>query len=119
MAVAPIIKSMKILRICRGFNWFSGSCDPSIEKLITVRKCSSSWWSFDWNNGKSSMGRLLFEKIITGVIEGNSIPKLYSPKLIHLFKIGKFPFYKLVQFYNFNDINSAVHDMGTGKSLNL
>ncbi len=66
---------------------------------------------------KVDMGKLLFERTITGVIEGNTIPQLFIPKLIHLFKIGKFPFDKLIQFYHFDEINSAVHDMESGKVI--
>lgn len=60
---------------------------------------------------------LVTEKTVTGVIEGDSIPQIFIPQLIELYKAGKFPFDKLVKFYDFEDINTAVHDSETGKTI--
>lgn len=60
---------------------------------------------------------LLFNKTITGVVEGDSIPRIFIPQLISLYKQGKFPFDKLVRFYSFEEINQAVEDSHTGKTI--
>lgn len=60
---------------------------------------------------------LVTEKTVTGVIEGDSIPQIFIPQLIELYKAGKFPFDKLVKFYDFEEINAAVHDSETGKTI--
>lgn len=53
-------------------------------------------------------------KTMVGVIEGNSIPKIFIPKLIEYYKEGKFPFDKLIKFYKFEDINKAFEDSKKG-----
>ena len=60
---------------------------------------------------------LLANKTITGVVEGDSIPRVFIPQLISLYKEGKFPFDKLVKFYNFEDINQAVADSKNGTTI--
>lgn len=56
-------------------------------------------------------------KTITGVVEGNSVPKVFIPQLLELYKSGKFPFNKMVTFYDFDDINQAGSDAHSGKSI--
>lgn len=46
-------------------------------------------------------------KTIIGVIEGDSVPHSFIPELISYYKKGQFPFDKLVQFYQFENINDA------------
>jgi len=54
---------------------------------------------------------------IGGSVEGDSVPKLFIPQLIEMWRQGRFPFDKLVQFYDFADINQAVADALSGKVL--
>ena len=56
-------------------------------------------------------------KKVRGVVEGDSIVKVYIPRLIELYKQGRFPFDKLVTYYKFEDINTAVEDMKAGKVI--
>ncbi|WP_172370104.1 NAD(P)-dependent alcohol dehydrogenase [Sporosarcina jiandibaonis] len=56
-------------------------------------------------------------KSIVGVIEGDSMPQLFIPKLIEYYKAGKFPFDKLVKFYEFNNINKAFADSEEGLTV--
>jgi len=51
------------------------------------------------------------------VIEGDSVPQLFIPKLIKLYQSGKFPFDRLIKFYNFKDINRAMKDSRNGKTI--
>ncbi len=53
-------------------------------------------------------------KSMIGVIEGDSIPKIFIPQLISLYKQGKFPFDRLVQFYELEQINQAFEDSASG-----
>lgn len=53
-------------------------------------------------------------KSLIGVIEGDSIPKIFIPQLISLYKQGKFPFDRLVQFYDLEQINQAFEDSASG-----
>ena len=56
-------------------------------------------------------------RVIIGLTEGWSIPRLFIPKLIYLYQQGLFPFDKMVKFYDFDDINTASDDALSGKTI--
>ena len=53
-------------------------------------------------------------KSLVGVIEGDSIPKLFLPKLLDYYRKGLFPIDKLMAFYPFESINEAQAASGRG-----
>ena len=61
-----------------------------------------------------NMDLIMNGRSVQGVIEGDAIPDLFIPKLIELFKQGRFPFDKMITFYPFEEINKAVADMEKG-----
>lgn len=56
-------------------------------------------------------------KTLMGVVEGESDGETFIPKLIDLWRAGKFPFDKLVSFYAFDQINTAIHDSHEGTAI--
>ena len=56
-------------------------------------------------------------KTMVGVIEGDSVPRVFIPQLISYYKEGRFPFDKLVKFYDFRDINQAFEDSKNGSTI--
>lgn len=56
-------------------------------------------------------------KTITGIVEGDSVPRIFIPMLIDLYKAGRFPFDKMITFYDFDDINVAGADSHSGKAI--
>ena len=56
-------------------------------------------------------------KSMIGVIEGDSVPRVFIPKLIEFYKAGKFPFDKLVKFYRFDQIAQAFEDSANGSAV--
>jgi aryl-alcohol dehydrogenase len=56
-------------------------------------------------------------KKAVAVIEGDSVPQLFIPQLIKLYQQGKFPFDRLIKFYQFKDINRAMKDSLSGKTI--
>lgn len=56
-------------------------------------------------------------KSMIGVIEGDSVPRVFIPKLVEFYKAGQFPFDKLVKFYEFQQINEAFADSAEGKTI--
>jgi aryl-alcohol dehydrogenase len=52
-----------------------------------------------------------------GIIQGDAVPKLFIPKLIHLYLAGKFPFDQLIKFYKFKDIHRAIADAKRGDTI--
>lgn len=53
-------------------------------------------------------------KSMIGVIEGDSVPRVFIPQLIEYFKAGRFPFDKLIKFYAFEEISQAFKDSESG-----
>jgi aryl-alcohol dehydrogenase len=57
------------------------------------------------------------QKVIRGAVEGDSVPDVFIPRLVDLFMQGRFPFDRLVSFYDFSDINQAAEDSEKGKTI--
>lgn len=56
-------------------------------------------------------------KAMIGIIEGDSVPRVFIPQLIAHYQAGRFPFDKLVRFYDFAAINQAFEDSGQGVTI--
>lgn len=56
-------------------------------------------------------------RTIVGVTEGLSIPSLFIPQLIEQYKKGKFPFDKLIKKYTLDELDQALEDMESGKTI--
>jgi aryl-alcohol dehydrogenase len=53
-------------------------------------------------------------KTLMGVVEGDSVPDVLIPQLLDLYMQGRFPFDRLVRFYDFDQINQAAADAESG-----
>jgi aryl-alcohol dehydrogenase len=60
---------------------------------------------------------LLSGKTLRGVFEGESVPAVFIPQLIALWEAGKFPFDKLERMYPLAEINKAVSDCESGRTI--
>jgi aryl-alcohol dehydrogenase len=56
-------------------------------------------------------------KRILGIIEGDSVPELFIPQLIELYRQGRFPFDRLIRFYRLDQINQAAKDSEAGVTI--
>jgi aryl-alcohol dehydrogenase len=56
-------------------------------------------------------------RTVRGVTEGESVPKVFIPALIELWRQGRFPFDRLIRTYDFADINQAAADIASGETL--
>jgi aryl-alcohol dehydrogenase len=63
------------------------------------------------------MDKIMNGRTVKGIIEGDAIPDLFIPKLIELYRQGRFPFDKMITFYPFADIEKAVEDMEKGRVI--
>jgi aryl-alcohol dehydrogenase len=63
------------------------------------------------------MSLLLNGRTLRGIIQGDSVPRLFIPKLIELYRSGRFPIDKLIRFYDFAQINEAIEDMKRGRTI--
>jgi aryl-alcohol dehydrogenase len=64
--------------------------------------------SFDMNS------ILVTGRTIRGIVEGDSVPGLFLPRLVELWEQGRFPVDRLMTFYDFDRINEAVADAESG-----
>lgn len=63
------------------------------------------------------INHMLFNRKLRGIIEGESNADIFIPRLISLYQQGKFPFDKLVKFYDLDQINEAAADSEKGTTL--
>jgi aryl-alcohol dehydrogenase len=46
-------------------------------------------------------------RIVRGVVEGHSVPQIFIPRLLDLWRAGRFPVDRLIHAYDFDQINEA------------
>ena len=63
------------------------------------------------------MNSILFGRTIRGIIEGDSIPDVFIPRLIELHRQGRFPFDRLIKFYPLDQINEAAEDSLAARTM--
>jgi aryl-alcohol dehydrogenase len=63
------------------------------------------------------VNHILLNRTVRGFIEGMSVPKVFIPRLIELYRHGHFPFDKLIKFYSLEDINKGVSDSESGVTI--
>lgn len=51
------------------------------------------------------------------VVQGDAVPQRFIPRMIRWYQEGRFPFDRLVKFYNFRDINKAIADAKRGRTI--
>lgn len=56
-------------------------------------------------------------KTLLGAIEGDSVPQVFIPELIDLYRAGRFPFDELITTYPFAEIEQAIADTASGKAV--
>lgn len=60
---------------------------------------------------------ILLGRTIRGIVQGDSVPDLFIPRLIELYKQGRFPFDRLLTFYRLDQLDQAVDDLKKGKVI--
>ncbi|XRQ06758.1 NAD(P)-dependent alcohol dehydrogenase [Actinomadura welshii] len=58
---------------------------------------------------------LLMGRTVKGIIEGDAVPQTFIPKMIELWRQGRFPFDRLITSYPLDQINQAEADAQSGK----
>ena len=56
-------------------------------------------------------------KTVRGIVEGDAVPDIFIPLLIDLYAKGRFPFDRLVKFYDLDQINEAAGGAEEGNTL--
>ena len=60
------------------------------------------------------VANLMLGNQVRGIIQGDSIPQLFIPQLIELYKAGQFPFDRLIRHFPFEEINEAFAAAASG-----
>ncbi|WP_019633494.1 NAD(P)-dependent alcohol dehydrogenase [Actinomadura atramentaria] len=60
-------------------------------------------------------GLLLMGRTVRGIIEGDVVPQTFIPRLVELWKQGRFPFDSLIGTYPLSDVGRAEADAVSGK----
>lgn len=63
------------------------------------------------------MGVMIPGKRVMGIVQGDVVSATFIPMLIELYRQGRFPFDRLIKHYDFADINQAIEDSETGKTI--
>jgi aryl-alcohol dehydrogenase len=56
-------------------------------------------------------------RVVRGVVQGDSVPKQFIPRLVDLIMAGKFPIEKMITFYDLADINRAAQESSAGATI--
>ena len=60
---------------------------------------------------------MLLGRTVVGRTEGDAVPDLFIPRLVHLHASGALPLEKITRVYDFADINQAVKDSESGQTI--
>ncbi len=60
---------------------------------------------------------LMMTRTLKACYEGDSVPQLFIPQLVELYKAGKFPIDKIIETYPFEEIEQARYDSGSGRVI--
>jgi aryl-alcohol dehydrogenase len=63
------------------------------------------------------MGVMIPGKRVMGIVQGDVISSTFIPMLIEFYRQGRFPFDRLIKHYDFADINQAIADSESGKTI--
>ena len=86
----------------------------AIESLDLLGVCALVGGVPEGTEVSLDMRSIYLGRSTRGVIEGDSIPQIFIPQMIELYKQGRFPFDKLIKFYPIEAINKAAEDSCKG-----
>lgn len=87
----------------------------ALECLQSPGVCATVGFQGIPNEISFDQGHLLFGRSLIGVIEGDAIPQEFVTRMIDLYQAGKFPFTKLIDTFEFDQINEAIDAVHHGK----
>jgi aryl-alcohol dehydrogenase len=57
---------------------------------------------------------LAMGRTVRGIVEGESVPEVFLPRLIELWRQGRFPIDRIMTYYDFGEIDQAARDAEEG-----
>jgi aryl-alcohol dehydrogenase len=89
----------------------------AIHSLAPLGTCGILASSTDLDPTFSVLHLMMGGRRLQGIVEGDSVPALFIPKLIDLYRRGLFPFDRLIRFYPFAQIGEAIEASRTGTAI--
>jgi aryl-alcohol dehydrogenase len=89
----------------------------AVESLAPGGRCGMVAVSQDGTDLALDTGTMLQGREVFGIIQGDAVPHLFIPRLIELYKQGRFPFDRMIRFYRLDEINQAAEDSEKGVTL--
>ena len=89
----------------------------AIEVLLPAGTCILLGSARGGTDASFEMPYLQQGRSVRGVVQGDSVPGDFIPKLVDYIMDGKFPIAKMVKFYDLADINLAARDSEAGTTI--
>jgi len=89
----------------------------AIESLLPGGLCTLLGSAPKGTDASFEMPFLQQGRSVRGVVQGDSVPKEFIPKLVDFIMAGKFPIEKMITFYELADINLAAAESSSGKTI--
>lgn len=86
----------------------------AIESLQEPGICASVGFQGPSNDITVDQGHLLFGRTVIGVIEGDAVAATFIPRLLEMYRNGRFPFDQIIDTFPFADINEAIDAVHRG-----
>jgi aryl-alcohol dehydrogenase len=89
----------------------------AVEALAVGGRCGLIGISSPDAHLSVPIGTMIPGRSVFGIIEGNAVPDIFIPQMVELYKQGRFPFDRMITFYDLAQINEAVEDAQSGHTL--
>ena len=89
----------------------------AVEALIAAGTCVLLGSARAGTEVSFEMPFLQFGRVVHGVIQGESRPQEFIPKLVDFLMQGKMPVERMMTFYPLAEINRAAHDSSLGATI--
>jgi aryl-alcohol dehydrogenase len=89
----------------------------AIELLMPAGTCVLLGSARKGSEVSFEMPFLQHGRVIRGVVQGDSVPQEFIPRLVELIMAKKFPIEKMITFYNLADINVAAQESTAGIAI--
>lgn len=89
----------------------------AIEALMPAGTCVLLGSARAGTDASFEMPFLQQGRSVRGVVQGDSVPKVFIPQLADHIAAGRFPTERLITYYDLANINQAATDSATGKTI--
>jgi aryl-alcohol dehydrogenase len=90
----------------------------AIDSLATLGTCGIVGATREGTEASFNVNDVMIPgRRIMGIVQGDVVSRTFIPELIELYRQGRFPFDRLVKFYQFEELNQAMADSEAGVTI--